>query len=800
MKYYSHSKLDEKGIRFGSKELTAHNQGIKNRIQLLIHENLGFTKASNEIIELLFHIVDFHDFGKHTVFFQNYLLNQDPIDLRLKRHAQIGGILSYNQLKTENIKDALISLYIIFHHHSNLSDVDQLIGRIDNLETKDILLSQSKSLENKLKEIESINQLKNLEGSWVFGELDDLCLDLEDYLRDDSTIEDYYLINFLFSLLIEGDKMDASDTEVYSLVPINKDSVDNRFGKPDIDKTLDLKNLSNNQLRNFCRNQVVSHIEDENILEQFLFTLTAPTGIGKTMTALDFSLKLKSKIKTETGIEARIIYGLPFINIIEQALSEYKKTLSDEIKILGHYQFADIFGDEREDDETNYNQKLMLLDTWQADIVITSFVQFFETLLGNRNKLLKKFNHYAHAIIILDEVQTLALEKLPLIGSALFYLTKFMKSRVILMTATRPKILELANKHILSYENENAEALELLTDFEEVFAVFNRTKIVPLLEILNNENKTEQFVQEVFAEKWSNQKSCLIVCNNIQRSIEVYNAIDSFLKENDFKNPLFYLSTNIVPANRLGIIDEIKQKMDKSPILIATQVVEAGVDLDFDMGFRDIGPIDSIIQVAGRINRNNNHEKSGAPLYIIDFDRKITSIVYGPIAYTQAKKALSRKSEFSEQEYLELITKYFDDISDREAFDQSKCYFESMKSLRYISAVKNKFPIGDFRIIESSDKYKSVFIELNDEAEMLRQKYAEKIQNIISKEEFDKNYKLRFHQYIISVPKYLCDDLKQINEWDDHILVLPMSEVDYRYNLKTGFIRNYQSENKSFVF
>src|SRR5690606_18305297 len=134
------------------------------------------------------------------------------------------------------------------------------------------------------------------------------------------------------------------------------------------------------------------HLENDNILNQYIFTLTAPTGIGKTMTALDFALKLKSKIKQKQIFEPRIIYALPFINIIEQALSEYKRTLPKDIQILGHYQYADIFGEEKNpinDDgaEINYNQKLMALDTWQADVVITSFVQFFETLIGNRNKL-----------------------------------------------------------------------------------------------------------------------------------------------------------------------------------------------------------------------------------------------------------------------------------------------------------------------------------------------------------------------------------------------------------------------------
>src|SRR5690554_5724458 len=110
----------------------------------------------------------------------------------------------------------------------------------------------------------------------------------------------------------------------------------------------------------------------------------------------------------------------------------------------------------------------MAMDTWQADIVITSFVQFFQTLIGKRNKLLKKFNHFANAIIILDEVQALRLDQMPLLGASLFYLSKFLKSRIILMTATRPKIFELAEQEILDKLGEKVNPKELLINYEEV--------------------------------------------------------------------------------------------------------------------------------------------------------------------------------------------------------------------------------------------------------------------------------------------------------------------------------------------
>ncbi|KKL11343.1 hypothetical protein LCGC14_2546780, partial [marine sediment metagenome] len=247
----------------------------------------------------------------------------------------------------------------------------------------------------------------------------------------------------------------------------------------------------------------------------------------------------------------------------------------------------------------------------------------------------------------------------------------------------------------------------------------------------------------------------------------------------------------------LQSIQDLKEdiQQNKAPILIATQVVEAGVDLDFDMGFRDIGPIDSIIQVAGRINRNNNAKKSHSPLYIVDFDTKSTTMVYGRLTYIQAIKSLKTQECFFENEYLKLITEYFDGISEKSSFIDARTFFNSMQTLKYDADDKKTLPVSAFRIIEESDRYAPVFIEIDDEASEISEKYLQKIMNEISKEEFNKNWKLKFQQHIISVPKYLCEDLRTVNEYEESILLVPKEEINLRYNKKTGYNRNHKVEN-----
>lgn len=800
MTYFSHSKQLDDGTVEGSNLLTDHIAGVSKNAQTRFHDGVQFSFSQEELRELLIKVVKYHDLGKYTSYFQNYLLQTEPIDSKLKQHAKFGGYAAYHQLQGNDDKTTLAALLIIFRHHSNLIALDNVATLIES-DAERVFIEQKKNLQEKLPEIEDELGLTNLSEILRFPDSRQIRKACKIWVKKNQNVEDYFLINYLFSLLIEADKLDASETPLYTLVPTASDWVDKRFSKPakDLLSYENLSGLSNNGLRNLCRAEVVSHIEAGDILDQKIFTLTAPTGIGKTMTTLDFSLKLKSKIREKEKREAQIIYALPFINIIEQALDEYEQTLpKEDLRILGHYQFADVFGIQSDSDEEKYHQKLMKLDTWQGDVVITSFVQFFETLISNRNKLLKKFNHFAGSIIILDEVQTLRLDQMPLLGAVLFYLAKFLNVRIILMTATKPKIFELAEQEILRTEGEQVQPLELLTNHEMIFSLFERTSIRPLLDSLQEEkeDRSYEFIQRVFPDKWTPDKSCIIVCNTVNRSIEIRDEIEKFMLDQNIKNPVYYLSTNIVPADRLERIQRIKQSINnnEAPVLIATQVVEAGVDLDFNMGFRDLGPIDSMIQVAGRINRSNKRKQQNEPLYIVDFGE--CQKIYGQLTYQQASKALEGKKNIPESGYLQLINQYFDDISERSSFRDSREYFKSLKSLNYdCEDPKKNFALSSFRIIEETDRYRPVYVEMDDYSELLRDKYLQKITGDVSKEEFDKEYKMKFQQRIISVPKYLIDDLEPINEYEENILVVPKDLLEIYYNKKTGFIRTQQPDS-----
>jgi CRISPR-associated endonuclease/helicase Cas3 len=793
---YSHTK-DGKG----SKLLKVHTEGVKNKALARLSHLVHFKLPSDEIKKLLEEVCNYHDLGKYTDYFQDYLLKNGEVNPTLKQHARIGSFALFEKYTQKNIELAFWAYYLIVNHHKNLSDITQTefanqddTKRLDFVEY--IFPKQKASLLENIKQIEMELSEQNLEAYLNVPKDKLIRSQVRLFAQKQPNIQNYYLINYLFSLLIEADKLDASETEVYDRKAIPSDLVDRKYPLLE-NKTIDFNTCTQNELRTFVRQEVIARLDEPDFLDKRVFTLTAPTGIGKTLTALDFALKLREKIRQSENREAQIIYGLPFINIIEQSIAVYHDILepSPEVQLLAHYQYADALEQiKNEDEEKNkgYNQALMSLDTWQADIVITSFVQLLQTLIGNRNKMLKKFNHFAGSIIILDEVQTIRLGLQPLIGASLYYLAKFLDTRILLMTATKPKIYELAEKEITAKLGEQIQATELLQSYEQVFSYFKRTKIVPQLDLLADENEFLAF----FSEKWQTQKSALIVCNLVKRSVDVFSKIQAYLSENSFNNPIYYLSTNIVSAKRLDIIKDIKTDIEagKSPILVATQVVEAGVDLDFDMGFRDLSPIDSIVQVAGRINRNNHPKKQHAPLYVINFDD--CHKIYDKVTEQQAKKALAN-GEILEENYLTMIDAYFNNITDHSSFESSRKFFESMQTLRY-DGDKKDYPVSYFKIIDEKGYAISVFVEIDDRATECREMFGKLIRKEISRQDFEK-YKKDFNQRIIAVPKYLekIKELENEKSWliTDSILWVKKEELNEYYDLVTGFNRDKEDNN-----
>lgn len=806
MDFFSHAKINEQGVREGSKALKDHTFGVQKKALEQFYPTLSFPISSTSLYQLLDDVCRLHDLGKYSSHFQCYLLGQ-PHDSNLKQHARFGAFVIYQKYLAQ-AELAYIGYFLIKNHHRSLhhppdADEDKYLSRSEIEDYNQVFAHQKASMLNHLEQIAeelALNELPN----WlnVPGNHRQFGRWIQDWVNT-ATPYKYFLLNYLFSLLIEADKLDASDTTPYPQSSIAADAVSQYISQ------FTAADNQQNRLRNQVRSEVLRHLDDLDILDNRLFLLTAPTGIGKTLTALDFALRLRAKLPHR----AQIITGLPFINIIEQTLQIYQDVLQNHgARVVGHYQYADVFGGKQEDiDDENmlepcsennkglsYDHLRMMTDTWQGDVIVTSFVQLLQTLLTNKNKLLLKFNHFAGAIVIMDEVQSLRLEQVPLIGAVLYCMSKYLNTRFILMTATKPLIFELADQEILKPKlncSSVSEVKWLLSDPEPVFRAFERTQIVPLLNPVLSE--VPDFVQ-LFSEKWQPSKSALIVVNTVNRSIDLFQTLEAWIQKSEHKNPCYYLSTNIIPAHRLGIIQQIKADIKQSlaPILVATQVVEAGVDLDFDLGFRDLGPIDSIVQVAGRINRENSPERAGAPLYIVDFED--CKKIYGPITAAQAKLALGNTA-IPEPEYYRLVEQYFQNIADKSAYDESKRYFNGIMQLRYDGPKDDREfkPVNSFRVIQENGQAISVFVDWDEKASAAKEEFLtllgirDKKERYRAKANFDQHFKKDFHQHIIAVPAKYADELPLISSKHPGVEIKYISpaELINWYQPPTGFNR-----------
>lgn len=770
MIFYSHSRKNEKEEYEPAKELQEHLESVTKNIKLNVHPHLDFNdfSVSPELLNILGLC---HDIGKYTTWFQEYLLLAKHKGEAKKNHAFLSAVFAYNlalHLPSGYKFLPFFLFYCIKHHHGALCPP----GKSG---TASYLLSQRNNFEKQVKNLfkNSAPEIESLTKKH-FPDFQPLRLtELLEYnekiektgrllQKKKAKIDHYFIILYLFSLLISSDKIDAGEIDPFVPDGLSSDKV-NQYLASKKDKLL-------TDIRTQAKDDIENKLNEIETDKDRLFSLTAPTGIGKTLSVINFVLKLKEKIHKLQGYHPQIIYCLPFINIIEQT----HKILSDlfeKEKILTHHQYTDIWSMVQEqkgkDEEFSLARKLLEVEDWQKDIILTTFVQFFHSIITNQNRMLKKFYRIAGSIIVLDEIQNVQAEYWPLIGAVLYHLSEFLNCRIILMTATQPLIFEAANREIFEQERIKCRPLLNQKQTEYYFSQFDRTRIISLADKKNPLKNAEEFYN-IFSERWDDGKSCLIVVNTIKRSTEVFEK----LKKENASPHLYYLSTNIVPVHRKYIIRKIRRllKEGEKVILVSTQSIEAGVDLDFDMGFRDIGPLDSIIQVAGRINRNNRNGFQNAPLYIVNFKQDAERI-YGKIIIRTTREILSTgKAGFSENEYLSLINQYYSLISheDRSSFENSRLLYNAMKQLRFTHDEEDDGKaVEDFQLIEDTKKahYADVFVVITKNASRILNIYMNEYlvsNNFKEKKELYLKIKSAFNQYKISVPRQI------IRKLDDH--------------------------------
>lgn len=340
-----------------------------------------------------------------------------------------------------------------------------------------------------------------------------------------------------------------------------------------------------------------------------LFYLDAPTGSGKTNCAINLALRT---LEMDASIK-HAIFVFPFVNLIEQNVKVLQESINAQpLDILEVHSLAE-WGNESEDYEKEKDQRLFL----NGKISIISSVSFLEALGSSRKSVNYKLCNISNSVIILDEIQSIDDKHWTYVKFLLDAFAKANNCYIIMMSATLPRI------HMIDFAKEQCDFVELLPNFESYQkhkCFMNRTKMVPRLEISTiDELRT---LSEEVIKKCSSPTKLLVVVNTIKRSREVF--------QNFSQNPEFetqsgprrfkvrLLNSQLLPHIKKSVISDAKNYQGDL-LIVSTQCIEAGVDADFDVGIRDFAILDSIEQVAGRVNRNGSKPQS--ELFVVDLHR-----------------------------------------------------------------------------------------------------------------------------------------------------------------------------------
>ena len=587
--------------------------------QLAAKLNLGFV---GELLGLM------HDFGKYSRKFQKYihdetgLFNPDLDDEESTPngskvdHSTAGAQWVYRELRKFGAEQGIgelfgqmLGLCIASHHGEGLIDCLDGEGNpkwIERFNKTDELTHLVECERN----ADEVVQQKAYE---LAGEnlIRSLLKAVKPILFDQTTnskIKEFYLgclTRFLFSCLIDADRINSSDFEREAQKEVRR-----LTEKPDWQTAIDqleakLAGFENRYPIDEIRRRISDDCLKRAADSQGIYTLTVPTGGGKTLASLRYALHHAQKHNLD-----RIIYIIPYTSIIDQNAQAVREILGEDW-VLEHHSNL-------EPEKQSWQDKL-LSENWDKPIVFTTMVQFLDAWFGGGTRGARHIHPMTNAVLIFDEIQTLPVKCVHLFCNVLNWLTTFGKNTAVLCTATQPLLGEsglqnfpegkresIAARGLLRLP-ENAEIMGKHQDLDRLFADLSR------VEIRFNEKAGGWNVEEAGAfllEQFQTTPSCLFIVNTKKWAQELYQYCKA---QNVPPEALFHLSTNQCAAHRKAIFDTIKARLkNKQPVIcISTQLIEAGVDISMACVIRALGGLDSIAQAAGRCNRHGEKEGKG---------------------------------------------------------------------------------------------------------------------------------------------------------------------------------------------
>ena len=676
-----------------------------------------------------------HDLGKYHPDWQKYIRKETGYfdeEAHIEdygnrpNHSQAGAVFIFEKFKSS--KASKILAYAIGCHHTGLKNWN---SDLDNR-----LFENGKLIINDLEKIKSIEEAKQFLDKPIPASIPAV---YKNQSNKDSNEQLHLWIRMLFSCLVDADFL---DTESYmqneekargDYLSIGK--LKERFDKYMSEKKSDSElNTKRNEILNQCRQKAK--------LEPGFFSLTVPTGGGKTLSSMAFALEHAIKHNKK-----RIIVAIPYTSIIEQTAKVYKYgTDTDEeierLKTEGKF----LFGDDQVlehhsnlDPEKESTKNRLASENWDAPIIVTTNVQLFESLFGNKTSVCRKLHNIVNSIIILDEAQMIPQEYFKPIISVLKGLVKYFGVTVVLMSATQPALIgKIGSEPNIIDGLENVT--EIIDDPDSLAKDFKRVEF-----IIPNDLTSSKSWDEI-ANELKQYEQVLCIVNTRSDCRELHKLMP---------DGTIHLSGFMCGEERSEIISDIKSKLKNSePIkVISTQLVEAGVDIDFPIVYRAITGLDSIAQAAGRCNRENKLKDGGKVIVFVPPK-------FSPQGFLRksedAGKAILRNhsnEEFTPSIYSEYFRYLYSNLNSFGKEEFESCLVNSASDFDFqFRTYAEKFNMIDNR------KQMSIIVRYKNSNILIDQ---------LRHTGASKELLRKLQRYIVNVPIYLFNKIREANYIED---------------------------------
>lgn len=624
----------------------------------------------------------FHDVGKATSYFQTYLRG-GTAPPELKRHAEMGALWIFQFLYDHWLRvgdvsplEAALAFLLVRRHHGRLDDLcdsltidkqgvkqfQQQLAAMDLASVREWLTRQlqapvsAPSIDSALfTELRVKSRL----------ELQKLSDNVEAMFRCQSVLR-------WFGFLIESDRDSAAGfpASYFDRLPqlcskhLNQFRAAGDFGSQ--------ANELVARARELVFHSAVNSIAHDVRPNGQLWTLSVPTGSGKTLAALGWALKRRED-RVAAGLgNCPIVYALPFTSIIDQNVAVIRRlfgeSVVDESVLAIHHHIAEPGEIARSGEESLASS---WVEGWRADIVCTTFVQVVNALFHGTTADARRMANLAGSILILDEVQAFPAELWPVLRCALHSLGKRFGTDVLLVTATQPALFSEAERIEIGPGT-------LPVGIAEAFDRFDLS--IDLSSPLSLDSLKKRIADECVR---GQRRSCLVIVNTVQEALDLFACLTDTTAFREFD--LFHLSTNLRPKDRGPILAEIRD-CDKLHVLVSTQVVEAGIDLSFDVVFRALAPMDAIVQAAGRCNRHGIGQRG--LVHVFDLVGGKGVLVYGPVHMGLAREILLDAYQKSprllrEPELTALVGQYFLELDRRIGRGSALKVMEAIRLLQF---------------------------------------------------------------------------------------------------------------------